>query len=83
MSSGFAGTPTALAWGGTGGAPASSPEVNVWVTTADGQMKLSKQTPVAFTTSAPGHETLVVDPTRKFQTMTGFGGSITDTSGSR
>src|SRR2546430_510715 len=82
MSSGFANAPTALAWNAIEKAPTSSPQVNVWVTTADGQMKLSKQTPVAFTTSAPGQETLVVDPTREFQTMTGFGASITDSSAS-
>ena len=78
----FAGMPASLAWGGVAGAPSSSPRVNVWVTTADGQMKLSQQTPVAFSSGAPSYETLVVDPSRTFQTMTGFGGSITDSSAS-
>ena len=54
--------------------------MNVWVTTANGQSELSKQTPLAFSTNAPSYETVVVDSTRTFQTMTGFGGSITDSS---
>jgi glucosylceramidase len=45
-------------------------------------MQLTKQTSVAFSPGAPSHETLVVDPTRTFQTMTGFGASITDSSAS-
>ena len=75
--SGFAGMPTYVA-----GALASSPQADVWVTTADGQMKLSQQAPVSFGTGAPRYETLVVDPTRTFQAMTGFGASITDSSAS-
>jgi glucosylceramidase len=58
----------------------SSAPVNVWVTTANGQMKLSQQPALAFSSAAPSSETVVVDPTRTFQTMTGFGGSITDSS---
>ena len=59
-----AGVPASLARGSVAGAHASSPEVNVWVTTADGRMKLSQQAPVAFGAGAPSSETLVVDPTR-------------------
>jgi glucosylceramidase len=58
----------------------SSPPVNVWITTADGQQKLAKQAPVAFSPSPPADLTATIDPTRTFQTMTGFGGSITDSS---
>lgn len=57
-----------------------SPEVNVWITSANQQMELAKQAPVAFSASPPRYETITVDPTRAFQTMTGFGGSINDSS---
>jgi glucosylceramidase len=57
-----------------------SPQVNVWITTADQQMELAKQAPVSFSSSSPSYETITVDPTRTFQTMTGFGGSINDSS---
>jgi glucosylceramidase len=60
----------------------SSAPVNLWVTTANGQMELSRQPALAFSPAAPSSETVVVDPTRTFQTMTGFGGSITDSSAS-
>jgi glucosylceramidase len=73
---GIMGAPSAQA--GAGGDP--SPQVNVWITTANGQQKLSKQAPVAFSAHPPADETVTVDPTRKFQTMTGFGGSLTDSS---
>ncbi len=57
-----------------------SPQVNVWITTANQQMQLAKQAPVAFSPSPPSYETVTVDATRTFQTMTGFGGSINDSS---
>jgi glucosylceramidase len=71
--------PAAGAQAGTGAA-LSSPPVNVWVTTADGQQKLTEQVPVAFSAAPPANLTVTVDPTRRFQTMTGFGGSLTDSS---
>jgi glucosylceramidase len=64
----------------TGGGGTSSPPVQVWITTADGQQKLAEQAPVAFSASPPANLAVTVDPTRTFQTMTGFGGSITDSS---
>src|SRR5882757_4070354 len=64
----------------TGGGDTSSPPVQVWITTADGQQKLAGQAPVAFSPSPPANLAVTVDPTRTFQTMTGFGGSITDSS---
>ncbi|HZU55790.1 MAG TPA: discoidin domain-containing protein [Actinocrinis sp.] len=71
------------------GAPAPV-AAHVWVTTPDGTDKLSDLGTVAFgaadtgagggaATTAP---TIVVDPTRTFQTMQGFGGAITDSSAS-
>ncbi|MCW2905957.1 MAG: Glucan endo,6-beta-glucosidase [Actinomycetia bacterium] len=63
-----------------GGGNASSPPVQVWITTADGQQKLAAQAPVRFSPSPPANLTVTVDPTRSFQAMTGFGGSMTDSS---
>ena len=54
--------------------------VNVWITTANGQQKLTQQAPVSFSASPPANLTVTVDPTRTFQAMTGFGGSLTDSS---
>ncbi|MDQ2810506.1 MAG: discoidin domain-containing protein [Actinomycetota bacterium] len=76
---GVLGAPAARA-SGEGGAGPSSPQAKVWITTANGQQKLAEQAPVAFTTNPPADLTVTVDPTRKFQTMTGFGGAITDSS---
>ena len=60
-------------------APGESP-VNVWITTADGRQELTQQAPVSFGASPPASLTVTVDPTRTFQAMTGFGGSLTDSS---
>ena len=76
---GIMGAPSAQARA-EGGGGQSSPQVNVWITTANGQQKLSRQAPVAFSTHPPADLTVTVDPTRTFQAMTGFGGSLTDSS---
>jgi glucosylceramidase len=60
---------------------ATAPDVaHVWVTTPDGALKLSDQGTVAFTGATPAATTVTIDDSRTFQTMTGFGGSITDSS---
>jgi glucosylceramidase len=62
------------------GHPAPTPTAHVWITTPDGSQLLADQGTVAFggpTTTVP---TVVVDPGRSFQSMTGFGASITDSS---
>src|SRR3982751_3849623 len=68
-----------------GAAPAHSSQpsaAHVWVTTPDGSLRLSDQGSVPFTRTAPSALTITVDPSRTFQTMTGFGASITDSSAS-
>ena len=82
----------ALAWGLTApsavatqaarptGHAAASPAAHVWVTTPDGANKLTDSGSVSFAGTAPRYETVTVDPTRRFQKMTGFGGSLTDSS---
>jgi glucosylceramidase len=55
--------------------------VSVWETTADGSRLLAPQTGAAFAAgSGPASQTITVDPTTTYQTMTGFGASFTDSS---
>ncbi|HEX4790021.1 MAG TPA: glycoside hydrolase family 30 beta sandwich domain-containing protein [Actinospica sp.] len=73
--------------GGAGTVPAAAtagraPSAQVWMTTADGTDKLTDLGTVPFSTASTNVQTVVVDPTQVFQTMTGFGGSITDASAS-
>ena len=58
----------------------SADQARVWITTADGRDKLTYMGQVPFTTGQPSVPTIVVDPSRRFQTMDGFGGAITDSS---
>jgi glucosylceramidase len=59
---------------------AATSTVHVWITTPDGQLKMSDQGTVAFSAAAPSATTVTIDASRTFQTMTGFGASITDSS---
>lgn len=61
--------------------PARRPGVQVWVTTPDRSELLHHRAPVAFGARVPaGGPTIVVDPSRTFQRMDGFGASMTDSS---
>lgn len=69
------------------GVYADSPEVNIWVSkvnaTDSGMEKgLEKQTPVHFGSgdSASTNNLIVVDENNTYQTVDGFGASITETS---
>jgi len=55
---------------------------HVWITTPDGTDKMADLGTVDFTTTPSTAPTVVVDPGRTFQTMSGFGGAITDSSAS-
>ncbi len=59
---------------------ASGPTARVWITGVDGTQRLTEATAARFQRWPPGYETVTIDPSRRFQTMTGFGGSITDSS---
>lgn len=59
---------------------AAEPAAHVWVTTPDGAMKLSDRGPVEFRPGGSERLTISVDPSRSYQTMDGFGASITDSS---
>ncbi|MEV4316066.1 glycoside hydrolase family 30 beta sandwich domain-containing protein [Actinocrispum sp. NPDC049592] len=52
----------------------------VWITTPDGAMKMADAGQVDFTSTPATVPTVVVDASRTFQTMEGFGASITDSS---
>ncbi|MBY8879351.1 discoidin domain-containing protein [Actinacidiphila acidipaludis] len=63
-------------------APASSQSVraSVWVTTADGAQRLQQQAPVDFHPGGSDLTTITVDPGRRYQSVDGFGGALTDSS---
>jgi glucosylceramidase len=61
-------------------AAADTPPVKVWVTTPDGAQRLSPADPATFTPGGSDKLTITVDPSRSYQTMRGFGASITDSS---
>src|SRR3984893_3192804 len=76
-----------VATGATGAASAGSvepgggpPAAHVWVPPPDRQLQLSDQGTVPFTTAKPAQLTVTVDPSRTFQTIQGFGASLTDSS---
>ncbi|GLX71246.1 S-layer homology domain-containing protein [Paenibacillus glycanilyticus] len=55
--------------------------VRVWMTTGDKSNLLTKQPDIAFETNgAPAQLTIDVDESTKYQTIDGFGGSLTDSS---
>jgi O-glycosyl hydrolase len=69
----------AMAQGGSGG-PASR-GVESWVTDLNTAQRLTPQPVQGWQQGVgPAGSTVVVDPTRRYQTMTGFGASMTDTS---
>jgi glucosylceramidase len=60
----------------------SAPRARVWVTTVDRAELLHERAPVAFGRTASSNVTITVDPNRSYQSMDGFGASITDSSAS-
>jgi glucosylceramidase len=54
-----------------------SNKAEVWLTTADESAKLKKQTDLVFTTESNSNPTILIDPSQKFQTIEGFGFSLT------
>ena len=61
-------------------AAAAPRAAHVWLTTPDGAMKMSDRGSVAFHPGGSSALTISVDPSRHYQTMEGFGASITDSS---
>ena len=65
---------------GASGQDVSAPQASVWLTTLDRQNMLTPQAPVSFGDAASSAPTIVIDPETTYQTMDGFGASITDSS---
>jgi glucosylceramidase len=59
---------------------AAAPTAQVHVTSPDGAAKLAEGTPAEFRRGGSPNLTISVDPSRGYQTMDGFGASITDSS---
>ncbi|GAA0575236.1 ricin-type beta-trefoil lectin domain protein [Kribbella sandramycini] len=56
------------------------PQARVWVTTPDRAELLHERPPVAFDRTSSDLTTITVDPRTTYQTMDGFGASITDSA---
>jgi O-glycosyl hydrolase len=63
--------PPSLGWSGG---------VDSWVTDLSTDQRLERQPTLRWQRGAGDPESIVVDPTRRYQTMTGFGASMTDSS---
>jgi glucosylceramidase len=55
--------------------------VNVWLTTDDQSKKLQQQPSISFSAATGGANPIVVDETKVYQQVEGFGASFTDTTG--
>ena len=60
--------------------PAAAASAEVWVTTPDGAEKMHDRGTVDFAPGGSDALTVSVDPSRRYQSMDGFGASITDSS---
>jgi glucosylceramidase len=58
-------------------AKATGDSLNVWITKADQSLLLAKQSPVAFLTKGNSSANIVVDSTTTYQTIDGFGYTLT------
>jgi glucosylceramidase len=54
----------------------------VWVTTVDRSQLMHENEPVSFRDGTSSAPTIVVDPTQSYQSVDGFGASVTDSSAS-
>lgn len=79
----FASAIGALILGACSSLPATHDNAaQVWMTSGDRTRLLSEQPVIAFSDapSAPGRPVVALDPSQRYQTMVGFGASITDAS---
>ena len=60
--------------------PPHAVSARVWVTTIDRSETLHERAPIAFASAGSPLTTITIDPERTYQTMDGFGASITDSS---
>ena len=57
-----------------------SPQARVWVTSPDRAEQLHERAPVAFTRGGSDLTTITVDPGTTYQSVDGFGASLTDSA---
>ncbi|MCA1918780.1 MAG: glucosylceramidase [Flavobacterium piscis] len=62
---------------GTSKNAATSNKAESWITTTDESLKLQKQNDLVFNTETNSNQTIEVNPSQKFQTIEGFGFSLT------
>ena len=55
---------------------------SVWLTKADETIKLQKQTDIYFKNTSNNYQTIEIDAAQKYQTIDGFGYTLTGGSGS-
>ena len=60
--------------------PGDGPPVRVWVTTPDRAEQLHEREPVRFAAGRSDAPTIVLDPAAQYQSVDGFGASITDSA---
>ena len=63
--------------GSSQNAVASSGKAEYWITTTDESSKLKKQNDLVFNSEMNSNQTILVDASQKFQTIEGFGFSLT------
>jgi glucosylceramidase len=71
----------------SGAVPASAqtyqaPQARVWVTTPDRAEQLQERAPVSFAPGGSTATTITVDPATRYQSVDGFGASLTDSAAS-
>ncbi|GID91891.1 discoidin domain-containing protein [Amorphoplanes digitatis] len=59
-----------------------APQARVWVTTPDRAEQLHERAPVTFTRGGSAETTITIDPGTRYQSMDGFGASLTDSAAS-
>lgn len=62
------------------GCATTQPSAQIWLTTADGASKLERQADPSIGQVGDRTATIVIDPSKTYQTIEGFGASFTDSS---
>lgn len=73
---------SAVGLGSSAAQAAPGPVVSAWITTPDRSQLLNPAASTQFGDGGPTGQTITVDPSQTFQTMDGFGASLTDSSAS-
>ncbi|MGP4025547.1 RICIN domain-containing protein [Actinomadura sp. 3N407] len=68
--------------GGAAAQAAPGPVVSAWITTPDRSQLLNPSASTQFRDGGASGQVITVDPNQRFQTMDGFGASLTDSSAS-